>query len=202
MTCLPWAPWSLRCFIISLSLCLAINLSISLLIFFVVVVIFWDRDSLWLWSLSWIQTWSQLYLKQWGLLQGIRRASAQGPPGEPLSPFPPATTRAAGYILDRHRWRALWLSRKWQAQTRREAGKSDAHSLTKCRHAGRTMKTIRTEEMEFLEFPETTWWGSSALFWWQGRHQRFRFLCSWDLPPTWQQLISDCNSSFTPLHVK
>ena len=34
VTCLPWAPWSLRCFIISLSLYLAINLSISLLIFF------------------------------------------------------------------------------------------------------------------------------------------------------------------------
>ena len=91
VTCLPWAPWSLRCFIISLSLCLAINLSISLLIFFVVVVIFWDRDSLWLWSLSWIQTWSQLYLKQWGLLQGIHRASAHGSPGEStlsLSPSP------------------------------------------------------------------------------------------------------------------
>ena len=63
-----------------------------------------------------------------------------------LSPFPPAPARAAGYISGRHRWRALWLSRKWQAQTRREAGKSDAHSLTKCRHAGRTMKTIRTAE--------------------------------------------------------
>ena len=145
VTCLPWAPWSLRCFIISLSLCLAINLSISLLIFF--FYLFCETG----------------ILSGFGVCPGFRpghsctwnseascRESTEPLPmalqENPLSPFPPAPARAAGYISGRHRWRALWLSRMWQAQTHREAGRSGAHSLTKCMQAGGTVKKIRTAE--------------------------------------------------------
>ncbi len=126
----------------------------------------------------------------WGLLQGILCPRLPWEPTLSLPPVPGYISgiggRPSGYPgCDRHK----------HMRNRKEWGMVSTLSL----HAGlpaclpAVIERIRTEEMEFLDFPETTWWKSSALFWCcTGPRCAYLLLSGWSwetVPSCWSWII-------------